>query len=257
MPSKSTTFYEFGPFRLYPAERRLLRLGQEVDLSPKELDVLLHLLKNKPQVLSNEHLLSKVWKDKYLTGAILYQTISILKKKLGGYHIFIEKILDEGHRFTEEVKKRREKVYSTIAPVRRLQAFLCHSSNDKPTVRGLYRRLLADGIAPWFDEEDLLPGQEWEKAIPRAVRASDTVIVCLSRSSITKVGYIQKEIKFALDAAQEQPEGTIFIIPLRLEECDLPEQLRGLHRADYFEDTGYNRLLKALQHRARTLGIGD
>src|SRR3712207_6126465 len=98
---------------------------------------------------------------------------------------------------------------------RPLRVFLCHSLGDKPAVRDLYQRLRAEqGIEPWFDEEDLLPGQDWDQEIQKAVRAADVVLVCLSRSSITKAGYVQKEIRYALDVADEQPEGTIFIIPL-------------------------------------------
>lgn len=255
MLSQSTSFYEFGPFRLYPAEKLLLRYGQEVDLSPRELDFLLLLLRNNSKVLSKEQLLSKVWKDIHVEEEHIHQTVSFLRRRLGNYRIFIQTVPAQGYRFTGEVTERVEEVNSTIAQTRRLKVFLCHSSNDKPTVRDLYRHLLADGIAPWLDEEDLLPGQEWEKAIPKAVKSSDAVIVCLSRGSITKAGYVQKEIKFALDAAQEQPEDTIFIIPLRLEKCDVPVQLRGWQWADYFEDAGYQRLFKALQHRACSLGI--
>ncbi|HTP10322.1 MAG TPA: TIR domain-containing protein, partial [Anaerolineae bacterium] len=89
-----------------------------------------------------------------------------------------------------------------------LRIFLCHSSADKPAVRELYQRLRADGFAPWLDEEDLLPGQDWQHEIPKVVRNADAVIVCLSHGSITKTGYVQKEIKFALDVADEQPEDT-------------------------------------------------
>jgi hypothetical protein len=46
---------------------------------------------------------------------------------------------------------------------RKLRVFLCHSSQDKPIVRELYQRLLAEGwIDPWLDEEKLLPGQNWD-----------------------------------------------------------------------------------------------
>lgn len=83
----------------------------------------------------------------------------------------------------------------------RLRVFLCHSSDDKKTVRALYQRLQEDGIEPWLDEENILPGQDWEYEIARAVRTVDVVIVCLSRNSVTKTGYIQKEIRFALDIA--------------------------------------------------------
>jgi hypothetical protein len=136
-----------------------------------------------------------------------------------------------------------------------LRIFLCHASNDKPAVRELYRRLREDGFAPWLDEENLFPGQDWQQEIPKAVRQSDIVIVCLSRNSITKAGYVQKEIKFALDVADEQPDGMIFLIPLKLEECDVPERLSRWHWVDQFDANGYTRLMRSLHHRAESLGL--
>jgi len=139
--------------------------------------------------------------------------------------------------------------------LRPLRVFLCHSSGDKPAVRNLYKRLLADGIDPWLDDENLLPGQFWEQEIPTTVRNSDVVLVCLTQLAVTKAGYLQKEIKLALDVADEQPEGTIFLIPLKLEDCSLPERLRHLQWVNLFDERGYIQLLRSLRLRARTLGI--
>jgi len=101
-----------------------------------------------------------------------------------------------------------------------------------------------------LDEEDLLPGQDWRQEIPKAVRAADVVIVCLSKRFIAKAGYGQKEIVLALDAADEKPEGTIFIIPVKLEECQIPERLSRWHWVNLFEERGYERLMLALKSRA-------
>jgi len=134
-----------------------------------------------------------------------------------------------------------------------LRVFLCHTAADKPAVRNLYHRLRADGFEPWLDEEDLLPGQKWQKEIPKAVAASDVVIVCLSRAALTRAGYVQEEIKFALDVADQQPEDSIFLIPLRLEECDVPHRLQGLHWVNLFDDRGYGRLVRGLKMKAEAL----
>src|SRR5215472_16600491 len=91
----------------------------------------------------------------------------------------------------------------------RLRVFRWHASDDKAAVRGLYQKLRSHGVDPWLDEEDLLPGQVWGMEIPKAVRSSAVIIVCLSRSTISKSGYVQKEIKVALDAADEQPDNQI------------------------------------------------
>lgn len=133
-----------------------------------------------------------------------------------------------------------------------LQVFLCHASGDKQKIRELYRRLCNDGFNPWFDEENLLPGHDWQIEIPKAVRNSDVVIVCLSKGSVTKEGYVQKEIKQALDVADEKPEGTIFLIPLKLEECDVPSRLSRWQWVNLFDDNGYQRLMRSLNSRAET-----
>src|SRR5271167_267898 len=124
--------------------------------------------------------------------------------------------------------------------------FLCHSSGDKAAVRDLYDQLRAGGFNPWLDEQDILPGQDWEREIARAVRSSAVVLVCLSRSAVSKAGFIQKEIKYALDVADEQPEGAIFIIPVRLEGCEVPDRLSKWHWVDLFENRGYDRILTVL-----------
>ena len=136
---------------------------------------------------------------------------------------------------------------------RRLRVFLCHSSGDKPAVRDLCRRLKSDGVEPWLDEERLLPGQDWRDEIPQALHNSDAVIVCLSRASVTKEGYLQKELKYALDVADEKPEGTIFIIPLKLEECEVPRRLSQWQWASLPEPGGYERLIVALNRRAQSI----
>jgi hypothetical protein len=139
----------------------------------------------------------------------------------------------------------------------KLKVFLCHSSGDKPAARDLYRRLRSEAgyISPWLDEEDLLPGQKWKEEIPKAVRRSDVVIVCLSKGSVNKSGYIQKEIKYALDVADEQPEGKIFLIPVRLEDCEIPGRLEDLQWVNLYDDRGVERLLRSLKVCAEGLGI--
>jgi len=137
---------------------------------------------------------------------------------------------------------------------RPLRVFLCHASQDKPAVRKLHRYLKQHGIEPWLDQEDLLPGENWEVEIPRALNASDVILVCLSKNSVNKEGYVQKEISFALDKALEKPDGTIFIIPAKLEECDVPKRLNRFQWVDLFRPDSNKRLLLGLNKRALDLG---
>ena len=145
---------------------------------------------------------------------------------------------------------------------RPLRVFLCHYSVDKPTVRELYQKLSAEGwIDVWLDEQKLFPGMDWNLEIERAVEEADVIIVCLSSNSVTKEGYVQRELKYALDIALEKPEGTIFVIPLRLDNCEPPRRLRGWQYADYFPESlrpwAYQRVLESLKIRAKLLGISS
>ena len=141
----------------------------------------------------------------------------------------------------------------SAAPKRPLKVFLCHAHSDKDTVKALYTRLTNDGVDAWLDKENLLPGQDWELEIRKAVREADVVIVCLSKQ-FNQAGFRQKEVRWSLDTAMEQPEGEIFIIPARLEECDTLENLRKWHWVDLFDDRGYAMLTRALRERADKIG---
>jgi len=140
---------------------------------------------------------------------------------------------------------------------RRLRVFLCHASQDKPKVRELYNRLKSERwIAAWLDEEELLPGQDFDLEIYRAIRDTDAIIICLSTVSVAKEGYVNREVRRALDVAQEKAEGAIYVIPLRLDDCNPSfEQLRKLHWVDYFTPNAHERLLKSLRARATALKL--
>lgn len=134
-----------------------------------------------------------------------------------------------------------------------LKVFLCHSSQDKPSVRELAQRLSDEGwIDPWLDEKKLLPGQDWRLKIEEAVEISDIVIICLSSNSVSKEGFVQKELRYAREISLEKLEESIFLIPLRIDECNVPRGLRFYQWADYFgekKDETYNALLESLRLR--------
>jgi hypothetical protein len=130
-----------------------------------------------------------------------------------------------------------------------LSVFLCHAKEDKAAVRTLRSMIEKWGHDPWLDEEKLLPGQDWDLEIRRAVERADVVIVCLSERS-EKRGYVQKEIKRALDIADEYPEGSIFLIPVKLTDCSVPDRLKKWQWVDLHIGGGPSKLEAALQLRA-------
>jgi len=110
---------------------------------------------------------------------------------------------------------------------RPLKVFLCHASGDKPVVRELYQKLAAEGwIDPWLDEEKLSLGQHWTTVIEEAIDSADIVIIFLSRHSVHKEGFVQRELNYAWELSLEKPRETIFLIPFRLDDCEPPRYLR-------------------------------
>jgi hypothetical protein len=71
----------------------------------------------------------------------------------------------------------------------------------------------------------------------------------VSKASVTKSGYVQKKLKKALDVADEQPGGVAYTIPIRLEECEIPDRLRRWQWVDLFKDNGYERLVRGSRAR--------
>ena len=73
------------------------------------------------------------------------------------------------------------------------------------------------------------------------------VVICLSQDAVTKTGFVNREVKAALEHADERPEGAVFVVPVRLEPCPLPDRLRHLHAVDLFGASGYDMLVRVLR----------
>lgn len=131
---------------------------------------------------------------------------------------------------------------------KQLLVFISHANEDHAAAKRLYKRLKDDGFNPWLDDERILPGQNWNLECEKAMRASDAILLCFSEVSVAKAGYIQKEYKRAMDILEEKPEGAIFVIPIRFDECEMPFFIRKLYWIDYPE--GYDKLTQALQSKA-------
>ena len=103
-----------------------------------------------------------------------------------------------------------------------IQIFLAHANEDKKIVSELYDRLQRAGYKPWLDKKDLIPGQNWRSVIPEAIAKSQLFIACLYSRSIAKQGFVQREFRMALSYAADRPPSSIYIIPLRFDECEIP-----------------------------------
>lgn len=128
--------------------------------------------------------------------------------------------------------------------------FLSYAREDLEFAKKLYQSLINSGIRVWFDIESLLPGQNWKHEIQKAISESEAFIALLSKKSINKRGYVQKELRLGLGVFEQIPYSNIYLIPVRCEEC-YPEHptLKDLHWVDMFPDfeIGFKKIISSIK----------
>jgi len=136
------------------------------------------------------------------------------------------------------------------ASMLKVKVFINHATEDKPLVRKLYSELKKySWIDPWIDEDRLLPGQELELEIDKAMKEVDAVLVCISSTSVKKKGYVQAEIRKAEEQQRLRPPGVIYMIPVLLEPCkgQVPPNLQKLLWVDITEPGKINKIIESLE----------
>jgi TolB-like protein/Tfp pilus assembly protein PilF len=105
------TSYEFGPFRVDERERRLLRDGEVVPLTPKVFDILLVLVQNSGHILSKGEVMKLIWPNTAVEEGNLARNVSTLRKALGEgptNYRYVETVPWRGYRFVANVREVRD-----------------------------------------------------------------------------------------------------------------------------------------------------
>lgn len=129
---------------------------------------------------------------------------------------------------------------------KKAKIFLNYAREDQAIVIDLYEKLIDRDFNAWIDCRNILPGELWEQSITNAIRTADFFLACISINSLNKRGMIQKELKNALSVWETKIDSDIYLIPIRLQECEVPECLKRFHWVNLFEETGLSLLNKAL-----------
>jgi len=113
--------------------------------------------------------------------------------------------------------------------------FISYAKQDYKIAKQIYNDLKKTGLSPWLDKEDITVGENWKLAIRNAILKSSYFIALFSSNSVSKKGYVQKELKMAIDILDEFPPSSIFIIPVRLNNCNIEyERITSLQWVDIF-----------------------
>ena len=137
-----------------------------------------------------------------------------------------------------------------LVPRKQPLVFVAYVQEDLAPARRLQHGLESAGCATWLDKDRLLPGQNWPRAIRRAVEISDAFVACFSPRSIVKKGQFQNELRWALDCARLLPLEATFLVPVRLEACEVPRRIaEQVQYVDLFPDwaAGIKKVTRAVQ----------
>jgi hypothetical protein len=135
-------------------------------------------------------------------------------------------------------------------PRRQAQVFVAYVTEDAIPAGRLCDALQEEGFSPWMDTRKLLPGQNWPRAIESAIEMSDFFVACYSHNSVGKKGGFQAEVRYGLDCARRMPLDEIFLAPVRLDDCRVPQTIqRELQYIDLFPDwqRGIGRLTQMMR----------
>ncbi len=126
------------------------------------------------------------------------------------------------------------------------QVFISYARKDQDAALGIYEGLTREGYDAWMDVKNLVAGQDWAGEIDAAIHESEIFVACLSEHSVSKRGYFQAELKKALDVLGTIPEDEVYFVPVRLDECDPPRKISGLHWHNYFAKDGPETLIQTI-----------
>jgi hypothetical protein len=117
------------------------------------------------------------------------------------------------------------------------RVFIAYVEEDLKAAKKLYAVFQQRGFRPWLDRKNLVPGQNWPRAIETAIQTSNFFVACFSQRSTCKRGSFHSELRFALSCAAQVPMDEIFFIPVRLDQCIVPRNIsRRIQYVDLFPD---------------------
>lgn len=131
---------------------------------------------------------------------------------------------------------------------------LCHAFEDKKVVRRVYDALLVSGFEVWMDAASVFGEQEREPEIVHWLEQAACMLVFLSKNSVRKVGATHHEFGQLIDTWKDMPEGTVYTIPVRINDCEIPSLLSRLDPIDLFDDQGLEHVIYCLHKGAAKRG---
>lgn len=133
--------------------------------------------------------------------------------------------------------------------------FISYASPDRERVLPFFEWIEKQGFNVWMDCRRLKPGQNWNFEINRALGKATFVLSFISKLSFDRRGYLQRELKLALDKLAEKLIDDIYLIPVLLDDVQIPDQLKVLQCVRASDLQCREQIADALQHQLERLGF--
>jgi len=117
--------------------------------------------------------------------------------------------------------------------------FISYAREDTERASRIYSLLSRNDRPIFYDKESILPGMDWRLEIEEKLNACSLILFLCTANSIAKEGFVQKEIRLALDRAECMPDGRIFIIPIRFDKVTIPKKLAKYHWLEVNTDADF------------------
>jgi len=131
-----------------------------------------------------------------------------------------------------------------------LRLYISHASEDQAIVNKLRDELKTNGFQVFLCE-DLPAGADWQKEMDLELKQTDAFVYCFSSASVARSGQYNDELKAARSRYRTEGEHAILIVPLRLDECSIPTEVKELMVLDLLKPDGLNQLLVHLKSRSQ------
>lgn len=109
------------------------------------------------------------------------------------------------------------------------KVFISYAREDVETAQKVAEELTIRGISVWLDSRELLPGENWEVRISKAIQSSDFLVSIISEHSSRKIGYVQSELRQALNRQHQHPTEAVYLIPMLIGNIEIPYAIKDLH----------------------------
>ncbi len=225
MDGEMKHFYEFGPFRVDPMRRLLMRNGEPQPLTPKAFDILLVLLLHDGQIIEKVELMRAVWPDTVVEENNLTRNISALRKALGEGphdHSYVVTVPGRGYSFVASVREVRDEATELLVEKRvRARIVTEEEETDSTVVTATLRQETLESHPNNLPSQlTSLIGRKVELAeIKSLMRQSHLRLLTLTGAGGS--GKTRLSLQVAADLLQDFADGVFFVALAPIIEPDL------------------------------------